>query len=54
VAANDGGTLQEILSEIKAKSEEELKWVDVSITSLGMEPTKFTAGGAPSCTADVL
>ena len=54
VAKNDGGTLQEILSEIKAKSEEEPKWVDVTLTSLGLEPTKFTAGGAPSCTADVL
>jgi DNA polymerase-1 len=53
-AANDGGTLQEILSDLKAKSMEEPKWVDVTITSLGMTPTKFTAGGAPSCTADVL
>lgn len=54
VAANEGGTLQEILSELKAKSQEEPKWVDVTIPSVGMEPTKFTAGGAPSCTADVL
>lgn len=53
-AANDGGTLKEILSDLKAKSQEEPKWVDVTVTSLGMAPTKFTAGGAPSCTADVL
>ncbi len=53
-AASDGGTLQEILSDVKAKSNEEPKWVDVTISSIGMTPTKFTAGGAPSCTADVL
>jgi len=53
-AASDGGTLQEILSDLKAKSQLESKWVDVTVTSIGMKPTKFTAGGAPSCTADVL
>ena len=53
-AASDGGTLQQILDDLKAKSEEEPKWVDVTATSIGMTPTKFTAGGAPSCTADVL
>lgn len=53
-AASDGGTLKEILDELKAKANEEPKWVDVTVTSIGMEPTKFTAGGAPSCTADVL
>lgn len=32
----------------------EPKFVDVTIPSLGMKPEKFTAGGAPSVTADVL
>jgi len=53
-AASDEGTLKEILNDIKLQSEKESKWVDVTITSIGMTPTKFTAGGAPSCTADVL
>lgn len=53
-AANDEGTLKEILNDLKTQSEKESKWVDVTITSIGMTPSKFTAGGAPSCTADVL
>ena len=28
--------------------------MDITITSLGMEPDKFTSGGAPSATTDVL
>jgi len=46
--------LADILREVKAKTEEESKWVDVVVRSIGMEPIKFTAGGAPSVTADVL
>lgn len=53
-AASDGGTLKDILKDLKAKSQEEPKWVDVTIASIGMIPTAFTAGGAPSCTAVVL
>eukprot|EP00956_Cyclotella_meneghiniana_P023398 scaffold45568_cov59-Cyclotella_meneghiniana.AAC.2 len=55
-AAASGGheALKEVLAGIKAKNEEEPKYVDVTITSLGMEPEKFTAGGAPGATADVL
>mmetsp|Transcript_6377 Transcript_6377/g.13862 ORF Transcript_6377/g.13862 Transcript_6377/m.13862 type:complete len:1245 (-) Transcript_6377:289-4023(-) len=50
----ENAVLKEIMQEIKAKNEEEPKYVDVTITSLGMEPDKFTASGAPSATADVL
>lgn len=55
-AAASGGhdVLQSVLSDIKAKNEEEPKYVDVTITSLGMSPEKFTVSGAPSATADVL
>ena len=50
----DNKVLQDILKGIKAKNEEEPKYVDIKITSLGMTPDKFTVGGAPSATADVL
>jgi hypothetical protein len=53
-AAKKGGAAGDILAHLQAKSAEEPKWVDVTITSLGMQPDKYTAGGAPSCTADVL
>ena len=46
--------LKDILAAMKAKNEEEPKYVDVKITSLGMTPEKFTESGAPSVTADVL
>ena len=54
-AKNDGeeSNLSQILNEIKEKSTES-KWVDVTISSILMTPEKFTAGGAPSVTADVL
>jgi len=53
-AQSDGGALKEILDDLKSKSLEEPKFVEVTITSIGMKPTKSTAGGAPSVTADVL
>eukprot|EP00550_Attheya_septentrionalis_P009313 CAMPEP_0198296976 /NCGR_PEP_ID=MMETSP1449-20131203/34802_1 /TAXON_ID=420275 /ORGANISM="Attheya septentrionalis, Strain CCMP2084" /LENGTH=1036 /DNA_ID=CAMNT_0043997751 /DNA_START=341 /DNA_END=3451 /DNA_ORIENTATION=+ len=54
-AANkDGGDLKEILSEIKEKSQAKPKYIDVTITSIGLKPEKYTVGGAPSVTADVL
>ena len=52
--SHDGGTITEILADIKSKTEQVPKWVDVTIRSLGMQPEKYTAGGAPSVTADVL
>jgi DNA polymerase-1 len=53
-AQSDGGALSEILKDLKEKSQAEPKKVEVTISSIGMIPKKFTAGGAPSCTADVL
>lgn len=53
-AAKNGGAAGQILADVKAKSSMESKHVDVTITSLRMKPEKYTAGGAPSVTADVL
>jgi len=55
-AAERGGVdseLSKILEEVKHKSTES-KYVDVTVSSIFMTPQKFTAGGAPSVTADVL
>ena len=54
VASGENDALKTILADIKAKDEEEPKYVDIKVTSLGMVPDKFTSGGAPSATADVL
>lgn len=48
----DGSKLSEILAEVRSKAQAEPKFMDVTITSLGLSPHKFTAGGAPSVTAD--
>lgn len=54
-ARKEGGALSEYLNEFKLKSSEVPKYMDVTITSLGkLEPEIFTAGGAPSVTANVL
>ncbi|KAL7482018.1 hypothetical protein ACHAW6_007701, partial [Cyclotella cf. meneghiniana] len=53
-ASGSHNVLKGMLADIKAKNEEEPKFVDVTITSLGMTPEKFTVSGAPSATADVL
>lgn len=53
-AASRGGVTEEILSSLKEKSLIEPKHVDVRIQSIGMDALKYTAGGAPSVTADVL
>jgi len=52
--AKQGGAIGDILEELKVKSSTLSKHMDVTITSLGMQATKFTAGGAPSVTAAVL
>jgi hypothetical protein len=39
---------------LQEKPPAEPKYVDVTISSIGMTPEKFTVGGAPSVTADVL
>ena len=53
-ASKESLTLQEYLQEKDLLSGQNSKFVNVTITSLGLEPEKFTAGGAPSVTADVL
>lgn len=53
-AAKDGSAVGDILAALEEKNAAGPKSLDVKITSLRMQPNKFTAGGAPSCTADVL
>jgi DNA polymerase I-like protein with 3'-5' exonuclease and polymerase domains len=53
-ASGENDALKTILDGIKAKNMEEPKYVDVKITSIGMEPDTFTTSGAPSATSDVL
>lgn len=53
-AANDGGSVGDILAAIDEKLAGGPKHIDLKITSLRMQPEKYTAGGAPSVTADVL
>jgi SAP domain len=53
-ALKEGSALSNYFAEKKAKSEKTSKFIDLTVTSLGLTPEKFTAGGAPSCTADVL
>jgi SAP domain len=52
--AKKGTAFEEFLAEKKAGSAAVRKFVDVTITSLGLVPDKYTVGGAPSVTADVL
>ena len=54
VDTGENDALKTILAGIREKNAQEPKYVDVTIKSLGMEPNKFTVGGAPSATADVL
>eukprot|EP01082_Thalassiosira_pseudonana_P008832 g7700.t1 g7700 contig26:83324-86755(+) len=54
VESDGNAALKSILADIKAKNEQEPKYVDVTVRSLGMTPDKFTVSGAPSATADVL
>ena len=53
-AAAEGSVTEEVLASVKEKAAEEPKHMDIKISSLGMQPVKHTAGGAPSVTADVL
>ena len=50
----DGSTLAEVLAEVKQKTQADPKYIDLKISSIRLEPFKYTAGGAPSVTADVL
>lgn len=42
------------LEELKRKEEKESKYVEVTVKSIGLKPEKYTSGGMPSVTADVL
>jgi hypothetical protein len=53
-AAQKNGAIGEFLSDIKQKHQADPKYVEVTIRSLGMTPEKFTTGGSPSATADVI
>lgn len=53
-ASKQGVVIAEHLAEMKVKSTVVPKFVDVTITSLGLKPEKYTDGGSPSVTADVL
>ena len=53
-AKSDGGALAEYLEEMKQKAKTPSKFIEVRVPSLGLEPKKYTAGGAPSVTADVI
>jgi SAP domain/LETM1-like protein len=53
-AAKSGGVIADYLANMKAKSNSVPKFIEVTITSLGLVPQKYTVGGAPSVTADVL
>lgn len=52
--AENNEILQEILNKIGAKKAAGSKFIDVTITSIGMKPEKYTVGGAPSVTSDVI
>jgi len=51
---SSGSVLRDILDDVKIQSNQKKKNVDITVRSVEMKPTKFTAGGAPSATADVL
>lgn len=53
-ADRDGGSLQEILGEVRKKANAQSKYVDVRIKSIGIQPETYTNGGAPSATAKVI
>ncbi|GKY94266.1 hypothetical protein MPSEU_000392400 [Mayamaea pseudoterrestris] len=52
--ALQGGTMADHLSHMQQKATEPSKFVDVTISGLGLAPEKYTTGGAPSVTADVI
>jgi hypothetical protein len=53
-AKKNGGVLLEYLNEVKANMNKIPKYIDVTVQSLGLKPDVYTAGGAPSVTANVL
>jgi len=53
-AEKSDGDLKQIFKEAREKKIAEPKYVDVTISSIGMKPFKFTPAGAASATADVI
>ena len=53
-AAGSDENIAAVLKDVQQKKNAPSKYVDVTITSIGMIPEKYTSGGAPSVTADVL
>jgi hypothetical protein len=52
--AKNGSVIANYIGESAKKEAESPKYVDVTITSIGLTPEKYTAGGTPSATADVI
>jgi len=50
----EGSTLEQFIREQQEEAAKPTKKFDVTIKSIGLKPMKFTAGGAPSVTADVI
>jgi SAP domain len=53
-AAKQGSAFAEFMAATKSQTTVVRKFVDVTIKSLGLTPEKYTVGGAPSVTTDVL
>jgi len=53
-ARKGSGVLSEFMNELNEKKLAVPKFVDLTITSMGLTPTKYTVGGAPSVTAAVI
>jgi len=53
-AAESDEQLAAVLRELDEKKNATVKYIDVKIKSIGMVPEKFTSGGSPSVTANVL
>jgi hypothetical protein len=53
-AAESDEQLAEVLKELDEKKKTAVKYIDVKIKSIRMVPEKFTSGGSPSVTANVL
>lgn len=48
------GPLSEYMAELQENESKVPKYFDVTISSLGLTPEKYTAAGAPSVTSDVI
>lgn len=53
-AAEKGGAIAQYITDTQQKAVQVPKYIDVTIRSQGLSPEKYTVGGAPSATADVI